>query len=268
MNSISSFSSFGPAAWARGVFLTSVVLMLVVPPPPAHAQAAGSHVQDTEIVETVPGRVPLTETGRRSWGLSETDWETYVDLMSGPAGLWYPHLAPAFVLGLFSTSDADRDRYARIVYDQERQRLDDLFAFNRAYARIAREDRARPGFSFFVEPGPVTGPSVLESIPARILAFVGPDCPRCDHAVRNLASSGQAFDIYYIGAKNNREISLWARDAGLPVSRVRDRSITLNHDAGALARAGLDAAALPVLFRDPSLRSPMTLDAVLAGAGQ
>ena len=272
----SSVFGSGPASRVRGAISWSLlVLMVKAPLCPAHAQGAGSRIEhvETEIVETEPGRDALTETARRAWGLSETDWQTYTDLMNGPAGLWYSHLAPAFVLGLYAETEPERERFARIVHEQERRRLDALFAFNRAYSRISRAERARPGFRFFGDFDPpgnmsafssLSAPSIRDAMPARILAFVGPDCPGCERTVRHLAASGRAFDIYYVGARSNGEISRWARNVGLSASRVLDRTITLNHDAGALARAGLGRSDLPVLFRDPTLSARVSLESALS----
>lgn len=282
--------SAGHAPGTRG-FLAALLAVLSAVPQPAlpETPAARTEVRDTEPVRTVPGRVALTETARRAWGLSESDWTAYARLMQGPAGLHYPHLGPAFVLGIHAATEAERTRFARIVYRRERRRLDALFAFNRAYARIARADRARPDFRFFGEFGDPAGlsgvsglsghsaPSALfrlsghdgsvpaGSAPARMLVFVGADCPRCDRAVRTLAATDRPLDIYYVDAASDAEISRWARGIGLPADRVRDRGVTLSHDAGLLARAGLGGSALPLLFRDPALKAPVPLEAVLRG---
>ena len=259
-------SVFSLASWARGVFVSSVCLVLVVPPS-ALAQEAipESTALETGIVETAIGRVAITESSRQAWGLSETDWATYTTLMEGPAALWYPHVSPAIVLGINAASDSERKRFARIVYDQETRRLDALFAFSRAYDDIARARMEEPGFSFFRDIAKAGLPASLAPSRSRILAFVGPDCPRCDSAVLELAAGGRPIDIYYVGARSDREISRWARNVGLPVARVRNRSITLNHDRGVLARAGVSS--LPAFFNDPALNNPVTLEAVLAGGG-
>lgn len=273
MNLPSIFSFFNLASLACVTFfrISSVsflqVILLVVP---AIAQEVTfqTGIDDTEDVETTKSRVFVTESGREIWGLSETDWSTYTKLMQGPSGLWYSRLAPAFVLGINAKSESERKRFARIVYDQERRRLEDLFAFNRTYQRIARAERSAPDYSYFGEFGEfgdLAGDSFPGTFPDRILVFVGPDCPRCDQSVLDLVVAGRPFDIYYVSAGSNAEISRWARRIGLPLSRVRDRSITLNHDRGALARAGMNRSDLPVLFRDPSLKTSVSLKSVIRG---
>ena len=273
MNLSSILSVFISVALARGTFfrISSVFILqvvLVVIPAVAQEATIQTGVVDTEVVEITKSWVVVTESGREIWGLSETDWSTYTKLMQGPSRLWYSRLAPAFVLGINAKSESERERFARIVYDQERRRLDDLFAFNRAYQRIARAERSAPDFSYFGEFGTIGGLADITfpgTFPARILLFVGPDCPRCDQSVLDLVVAGWPFDIYYVDAGSNAEISRWARRIGLPPSRVRDRSITLNHDGGALARAGISRSDLPVLFRDPSLKTSASLKDVIRG---
>ncbi len=274
MNTPSTLSVFSLASSvARGTFFqvssaVPILLVLVVVPAVAQEAISQTGIHDSEVVGTTTGRVAFTESGREAWGLSKTDWSTYTRLMRGPSGLWYPHLAPPFVLGINAKSDADRERFARIVYGQERMRLDDLFAFNRAYQRIARTGRSAPDFNYFEDSGEYgdhAGHPFPGSTPARVLVFVGPDCPRCDRTVLDLVVAGRTIDIYYVGAGTDTEISRWAHRVGLPQPRVRDRSITLNHDRGALARAGMNPSDLPVLFRDPSLETSVSLDTVIRG---
>lgn len=276
---VSTPSDLFLAPWARGrllLLLLALVFAVAVVQPTAHVHAQGVNLPDgsgepgpgdARTVETVTGRVSLTETSRKAWNLSETDWETYAGLMRGPSGIWYPELSPAAVLGINAATDAERERFARIVYEQERRRLDDLFAFNRAYARIARAERARPGFGYFGEfadAAGLAGPRATGLPASRLIVFVRQDCPACDSAVRDLARSGRPFDIYYAGAASDTEISRWARRVGLPAARVRDRTITLNHDTGFLSRSGGSVSDLPVLFRDPSLSARVSLESVLS----
>ena len=266
-------SVFLLAPWVhvRILFLLMVLVFTAVLPAVAvHSQGANlsseSGAVNSETVETVTGHVSLTETSRKAWNLSESDWQTYTSLMRGPSGIWYPGLSPAAVLGINASTDAERDRFARIVFEQERRRLDQLFDFNRAYARIARAERSQPGFGYFGEFEGASGLAGLQStglLRSRLIIFVGQDCPACDRAVQDLTRSRRPFDVYYTGASSDAEIQRWARRIRLPTERVRDRTITLNHDTGLLSRAGRSARDLPILFRDPSLANPVALESVL-----
>lgn len=221
---------------------------------------------ETEITATATGRVRTDELGRAAWGLSETDWESYRVLMAGPSGLWYSRLAPAMVLGINARTEAERMRFARIVWEQEKTRLDDLFAFNRAYQQIARAARRRPGFSVFEErllQSPLPPAGQAGAAGGRITAFVMPDCENCASQVRRLTATGRPFDVFVVGADSDREIRAWASRAGIPVARVVSRSITLNHASGnRLRRAGHQPADLPLFFTGHDLQAPVPLQAL------
>lgn len=240
----------------------AVCLAMMLISSSAHAQVFVS------APELNPVGTVTVETGPASaenWGIEETDWQRYQELMRGHAGLHYRHLSPAFVLGLHAETDNARERWARVVWEEERRRLDQLFSFNRAYNRIARAERAREGFSFFEQQylEQPTGFTRARSGTDRPLIFVSGGCSDCDRQVRDLAKRRKAFDIYFVGATTDREISRWARRIALPAAEVASQRITLNHDQGALARAGYGPADLPVLFADERLDRAVTLREVL-----
>jgi len=225
-------------------------------------ETSSGELSATEVVSTEIRNIESDRTERMAWGLSETDWSRYRRLMSGPSGLWYSHLAPTVVLGINAESDAERQRFARIVFEQERQRLDDLFAFNRAYQQVARNARNHPGFSLFEEQllhSPLRSSSPLSGVaaPDRITAFVGVNCPQCDRDIHMLTAAGKGMDIYVVGADSDQEIRTWASRVGIPVERVVNRSITLNHGAlNLLDNAGHQARNLPLFFTDSRLETP------------
>lgn len=225
-----------------------------------HAQTTA--FTQTEISETATDPVRSGESGRKAWGLSEADWGRYRILMNGPSGLWYAHVAPAVVLGINARSEAERRRYARMVWEQEQARLDALLAFNRAYQEIARTERGRPGFSLFDEAA-LPQSRVRQhrtAVTGRITAFVAPDCPQCERQIRELTALGRSFDVYVVGADSDRDIRIWAQRAGIPVERVFSRSITLNHDAAnRLEQSGWGRSDLPLFFADRELESPVSL---------
>ncbi|MGH8538247.1 MAG: hypothetical protein ACREXM_17795, partial [Gammaproteobacteria bacterium] len=65
----------------------------------------------------------------KRWGLTGEDWQRYERLMTGPRGIWSPHLDPVTALGVHAESDAERRRYAEILVRLERERTEREFAF-------------------------------------------------------------------------------------------------------------------------------------------
>ncbi len=207
------------------------------------------------------GSVDLSSTEIQSWGITDTDWQAYQALMTGPAGLHYRHLSPAFVLGLYAKNVGDRERYARIVFYEERERLDNLFEFNRAYARIARKE-GRPVFDqqYLADEHPQHSPLSVASDPP--LVFVKDGCAQCDYTVNELVRRGTHFDIYFVGAQDDLDINRWATRIKLPPQIVSSRQVTLNHDSGLLSRSQHANNELPLIFSDGSLRELITLKQV------
>jgi len=80
--------------------------------------------------------------------------------------------------------------------------------------------------------------------------FVRDGCAACEQTVQRLQSSGMAFDLYMVGSRSDdTRIREWARRAQIDPMRVRDGSITLNHDGGRWLSLGLSGE-LPAVVRE------------------
>ncbi len=250
--------------------LSIVLIGILIVSIDQHTQAQATTFTNVITPETSIGHVDLDEVHHKAWGLSETDWNTYRKLMSGPSGHWYPNLVPAMVLGINAQTDTERLRFARIVWEQETQRLDALFAFNRSYQQVARTERNRPDFSFFEETllqSPLQSSAQTGTLSTRITAFVGLDCPSCNNQIKTLLNSGRPFDLYMVGAESDRQIRIWARQVGIPAKQVANRAITLNHDIdNQLSQLGYQTKDLPLFFVGSELSDPVDLQSLLAKA--
>jgi integrating conjugative element protein (TIGR03759 family) len=68
--------------------------------------------------------------------------------------------------------------------------------------------------------------------------------------VRQLQAAGAAFDIYMVGSRgDDARIRAWARRVGVDPTKVRARTITLNHDAGRWLMLG-GQGTLPAVLSD------------------
>lgn len=191
-----------------------------------------------------------TEQAARDWGLKPEEWSRYQQLMQGPLGTYSPNLDPLSALGIEAQSDSERQRYAALQVQAEARRVEKLLAYQRAYD--AAWTRQFPG----VLPVNLTGsvsplPKVM--LPAgngRLALFVKANCPACNAQVQQLQASGTSFDLYLVGSRqDDAQLRLWAREAAISATKVRDRSITLNHDGGRWLSLGLPGD-LPALVRE------------------
>lgn len=106
--------------------ICSVILMTCLLASLSLSQA--SEVTNTQIVSTA---VQNTTVGKaQDWGLSETEWTHYQQLMQGPNGRWYPQLSPAAVLGMNAQTDEQREHFAEIFAKAEHDKVARELLFN------------------------------------------------------------------------------------------------------------------------------------------
>jgi len=181
----------------------------------------------------------------QQWELRDDEFARYRELMQGPLGIYSPNIDPLSALGIEAQSDAERRRYAELQVQAEARRVEKLLAYQRAYDEAWQ--RLYPGMQR------VNLPDAVSSIPSgngRMAVFVRDDCMACEQTVQRLQASGAAFDLYMAGSRSDdSRIRDWAKRAQIDPLRVRDGSITLNHDGGRWLSLGVSGE-LPAVVRE------------------
>ncbi|MFC8751064.1 TIGR03759 family integrating conjugative element protein [Pseudomonas oryzihabitans] len=221
-----------PATALLSLILGSIQAVQASPATASHDQTRWSDTQHSRLV--------LNEDAQaRAWGLQASDWVRYRELMQGPLGIYAPNLDPLTALGIEARSDEERARYAELQVRAEARRVEKLLTYQRAYD--AAWQRLAPDLQR------VTLKDANVADEARLSVFVKADCPPCLERVRQLQAQGRAFDLYLVDSKgDDARLRRWARQARLDPTRVRQRTITLNHDNGSFQSLGL-AGELPVV---------------------
>lgn len=150
-------------------------------------------------------------------------------------------ISPIEVLGIHARDEAERQRYAESWARAMREDAGRILAFQQAYDAAGRRlypdaplidvDRL-PGKSFATD--------ALQSTD-RLLFFTRPVCPVCDllldRLLRRIDAVG-GIDIYLTGwcRVMMRRYATGHRVIGSNSEWVRNHRVTLNHEAGALAR--------------------------------
>ena len=196
----------------------------------------------------------------RDWGLTPEEWARFRQLMHGPLGVYSPNLDPLTALGTEARSESERKHIAELQVQMEAQRVQKLFAYQRAYDAAwkrafpsiqpfsSRRSAARTANNSIESAGGSTGVSGAPGDPARLAVFVKEDCPLCDQRVKDLSSAGTAFDLYMVGTRGDDErIRAWAARMKIDPNRVRAGTITLNHDGGRWFSIGLPGSLPAVL---------------------
>lgn len=183
-----------------------------------------------------------------AWGLDAAEWSRYQQLMQGPLGIYSPNLDPLTALGVEARSDTERQHYAELQVRAEALRVQKELSYQHAYDVAWKR--------LFPDQVPVRSltspsrPEVSLARTGRLAVFVKDDCPACDARVRQLQASGTAFDIYMVGSRgDDARIRAWAQRVGIDPTKVRARTITLNHDAGRWLMLG-GQGTLPVVLSD------------------
>lgn len=184
---------------------------------------------------------PLDDRAISDWGLQPQEWARYRELMDGPLGIYSPNLDPLSALGIEARTDDERRRYAELQVQVEARRVEKLLAYQRAYDEAWQ--RVNPGMQRVNLPddkasaGTPTNPSRGSG---RTAVFVKDGCAVCGQLVQRLQTSSAEFDLYMVGSRqDDARIRDWAKRAQIDPARVRNGSITLNHDGGRWLSLGL-----------------------------
>jgi integrating conjugative element protein (TIGR03759 family) len=208
--------------------------------------------------QLVPAQVQSSTTAAadeqqaRQWGIRPEEWMRYRQLMQGPLGVYSPNLDPLTALGIEARSEQERSRYAELQVQAEARRVNKTLAYQRAYDAAWQRlfpDQQRVNLAG-VQTAGSRQPASSPSGSPRLAVFVKADCAACTQRVQQLQAAGTAFDLYMVGSRqDDGRIRQWATQAGVDPVRVRERAITLNHDAGRWLSLGL-AGELPAVLRE------------------
>jgi len=217
----------------KGIFLASLFLSASF----ADAESAG--IEESRSVGAANKTQALISGANKDWGLSVDEWSRYESIMSGQRGKWSKDLDPLTALGIEARTEVERRRYAELLVLATRKRIEQELAFQLAYD--AANERLFPSqlpiTPFLMKDVPLTSVAATFANKAsqtqeRIAFFTLIDnCPECDVELNRLLGLKQVMDIYLVDSEfDDKKIRQWAIDRELPVDRVKNRSITLNHN--------------------------------------
>lgn len=185
-----------------------------------------------------------TDEQAKQWGLTNEEWQRYQQIQQTERKFWSPNLDPLTTLGIEAKTDAERQKYARLLAQKEFERVEKELKFQLAYDAAFKE--LYPNIS------PISQSSNTEnkniSIEGRLVFFTRLNCNECNQKLQRLINEGRDIDIYFIdSAQNDKAIRDWAVTQHIDVNKVRSRQITLNHDQGMWLQHG--QSKIPVIFK-------------------
>lgn len=184
----------------------------------------------------------------QDWGLRSDEWARYRQLQQGPLGVYSPNLDPLTALGIEARNDEERRRIAELQVRAESARVTKELAYQRAYDQAWK--RLYPTLQRVTLTGATNSSPVRLQGNGRLALFIEDNCMACNLLVKKLQSERRDFDLYMVGSDNDdTRLRHWAQRMALNPRSVRERRITLNHDAGRWRNLGV-AGDLPALVRE------------------
>ncbi len=220
-------------------------IALVASHPVVAAELSHTQVKESgqDASSTAASALSPTDLARAHlWGLSETEWRRYKQLMQGVRGSISPStISPIEVLGIHARDEVERRRYAEVWARAMYEDTGRILAFQHAYDAAAK--RLYPNeqlIDLSRLPGKSEEMSALQPTD-RVLFFTRPECPACDLVLNNLLKridEVSGIDIYLtdIALGDDAAVRAWASTHQIDPEWVRSRRITLNHDGGALGK--------------------------------
>ena len=211
----------------------------------ASAEVANSSTNNSSTIETPQEKSVQLQSHQNAqqWGLSDTEWQKYQQLMQGKRGVQSPGLDPLTTLGVESDNPADRRRLAELWVKEEYQRTEKELEFQREVN--AAWNRLYPN-ALAVNMGNAAG--IAHDTNGRLALFVSNNCSRCDARLAAVLADNRPVDIYLVGSDGKDDtVRKWAISHNIPIDRVRSREITLNHDSGLWLQYG--QGQMPVILQ-------------------
>ena len=214
--------------------------------------ATTTRVESAASVSTL---TPIARARAERWGLSPVEWLRYESLMTGIRGSISPStISPIEVLGIHARDAAERQQYAERWAQMMREDVARILTFQRAYDAAGR--RLYPNETL-IAAAPATTPSPVDNglTPQdRILFFTAPDCAPCDAALQDVLSKLDriaGIDIYLsqLLPSESARVRAWAAGHAIAPDWVKTGRVTLNFEAGTLAKLGQGKVTLPVTMR-------------------
>jgi len=238
--------------------LAGLCLLFAIVAPAFAIEQSGIQIKQTGIAfssTSANALSPIELARSRAWGLTETEWHRYKQLMQGIRSSISPStISPIEVLGIHARDSEERRRYAEQWAQAMREDVGRILAFQHAYDEAGK--RLYPNQQLIDISRLPLQSKKTNALQAddRVLFFTRPNCPTCNVLLERLLKRIDkigGIDIYLTGIQpgDNQTIRDWASDHMIKPEWVRTRRVTLNHEAGALEKLTHGKSDLPYLMR-------------------
>lgn len=213
-----------------------------------HIQSSDKGAHNIGLASAAPWDNLTPEMAAREWQLSASEWTRYRDLMQGRARYFAADMPPLMVLAMYAVNDEERNHYAEMLAQYERDRADRILKVQRAYD--AAMNRLYPNekiidLDLLRQQGMLSAtsssiPGVTQPAPDSrtprigdtLALFASSDCAECADKIRTLVSrfSIAPVEVYFSG--DSKAFKQWLQQSNLQPEWLKQHGVTFARDEG------------------------------------
>lgn len=213
-----------------------------------HIQPSDKGARNTGLASATPWDNLSPEVAAQEWQLSVEEWTRYRDLMQGRARFFAADMPPLLVLAMYAENDEDRNHYAEMLAQYERDRADRILKVQRAYdaamnrlypnEKIIDLNLLRQQGMHFGSASSIPGvtqaaqDSRTPRIGDTLALFASADCADCADKIRTLVSrySIAPVEVYFSG--DSTAFKQWLQQSNLQPDWLKQHGVTFARDEG------------------------------------
>lgn len=163
------------------------------------------------------------------WGLKKEDWDRYESIkQKSPWGLWKNEATPLAILSHYSSSIAEKRRYAHLAAELDQWRENTVLEWQALYSKEREIVFAKNAAAINARKPIVANIRAADRI--IFFAKAGVCDAHCHAVTSRILATPAHIDIFLLDATTETEIYKWATSAKIPIDRVHVKQITLNFE--------------------------------------
>lgn len=163
------------------------------------------------------------------WGISESEYQEYQNIMAGPRGTFSPGIAPPLALALEAKTDSERKRFLKIFAKLEYERTANDLLTAKLYNEVFTEMYSEP---FINKSELLKGKNYILEEDSFVI-FIDASCNDCKinlsrDLLRTSSFPNNPTDIYVKNIFTDPQLRRWAGEHGINPMDVQEGKVTLN----------------------------------------
>lgn len=203
--------------------------------------AAFADLPYREQITKDPAHIVAPHGSPEDWGLSKKEWDRYLEIMKGGAAYYASDMPPVMVLGMYTDNENDLRRYAELLANFERDKVDRIQRIQRAYDNAMNElypDAKIIDLDILRERGVLPQKQISENTKHKprfgdnIAFFASPGCRNCLAKIESVSTRfpSNSIEVYFNGT--DQEFSNWIGASNHKPEWYSEKNISFSRDEG------------------------------------